>query len=309
VGVSGTVRAPVAEALGLPKGVPVVGGGGDAVIQTLGTGVTTSDVLMTTIGTAGIISTAYESFRENPQGKLQVFCNVIPGRWHAMGVTLAAGGSLAWALEVLGGAEAEVAEQSGLDAYELISREAEKSSVGAGGIVFLPYLIGERCPHVDPSARGAFVGLSLTSRKRDLYRSVLEGVIFSFRDVSEIFSSLGRDFRYIATSGGGAQSPLWRQIHADIFKKRVITVSGSIGGAAYGAALVAGVGLKIWPNFETACRQLEIETDTAPNPEHYGLYDRHYGLYRSFYPLLKPGFTALSAAAEVEGPAGGSQGR
>ena len=191
---------------------------------------TTSDVLMTTIGTAGIISTAYESFRENPQGKLQVFCNVIPGRWHAMGVTLAAGGSLAWALEVLGGAEAEVAEQSGLDAYELISREAEKSSVGAGGIVFLPYLIGERCPHVDPSARGAFVGLSLTSRKRDLYRSVLEGVIFSFRDVSEIFSSLGRDFRYIATSGGGAQSPLWRQIHADIFKKRVITVSGSIGG-------------------------------------------------------------------------------
>lgn len=297
VGVSGTVRAPVAEALGLPKGVPVVGGGGDAVIQTLGTGVTTSDVLMTTIGTAGIISTAYESFRENPQGKLQVFCNVIPGRWHAMGVTLAAGGSLAWALEVLGGAEAEVAEQSGLDAYELISREAEKSSVGAGGIVFLPYLIGERCPHVDPSARGAFVGLSLTSRKRDLYRSVLEGVIFSFRDVSEIFSSLGRDFRYIATSGGGAQSPLWRQIHADIFKKRVITVSGSIGGAAYGAALVAGVGLKVWPNFETACRQLEIETDTAPNPEHYGLYDRHYGLYRSFYPLLKPGFTALSAGA------------
>ena len=297
VRVSGTVRAPIAEALGLPKGVPVVGGGGDAVIQTLGTGVTTSDVLMTTIGTAGIISTAYESFRDNPQGKLQVFCNVIPGRWHAMGVTLAAGGSLAWALGVLGGAEAEVAEQSGLDAYELISREAEKSSVGAGGIVFLPYLIGERCPHVDPSARGAFVGLSLTSRKRDLYRSVLEGVIFSFRDVGEIFSSLGRDFRYIATSGGGAQSPLWRQIHADIFKKRVITVSGSIGGAAYGAALVAGVGLKVWPDFETACRQLSIETDTPPNPANFGLYDRHYELYRSFYPLLKPGFAALSAGA------------
>jgi xylulokinase len=297
VGVSGTVRGPVADALGLPKGLPVVGGGGDAVIQTLGTGVTTSDVLMTTIGTAGIISTAYESFRENPQGKLQVFCNVIPGRWHAMGVTLAAGGSLAWALQVLGGAEAEVAGESGMDAYELISREAEKSPVGSGGIIFLPYLVGERCPHVDPSARGAFVGLSLTSRKRDLYRSVLEGVIFSFRDVGEIFSSLGRDFRYIATSGGGAQSPLWRQIHADIFKKRVVTVSGSIGGAAYGAALVAGVGLKVWPDFETACRQLAIQSDTAPDPSHFQLYDRHYELYRSFYPLLKPGFTALSAGA------------
>ncbi len=296
VEVSGRVRGEVAEALGLPKGLPVVGGGGDAVAQTLGTGVTSSDVLMTTIGTAGIISTAFESFRENPEGKLQVFCNVMPGRWHAMGVTLSAGGSLRWAREVLGSAEVEVAAQSGLDAYELISREAEKSSPGAGGILFLPYLGGERCPHVDPAARGAFVGLSLTSRKRDIYRSVLEGVIFSFREVAEIFASLGQDFRHIATSGGGAQSALWRQIHADIFHKRVVTVSGSFGGAAYGAALVAGVGLKVWPDFEAACAQLAVETDTPPNPAHYELYDRYYALYRSFYPLLKPGFTALSAA-------------
>jgi xylulokinase len=295
VEVSGRVRAEVAESLGLPKGLPVVGGGGDAVIQTLGTGVTSSDVLMTTIGTAGIISTAFESFRGNPDGKLQVFCNVIPGRWHAMGVTLAAGGSLRWARELLGSAEVEVAAQSGLDVYELIGREAQMSSPGAGGIVFLPYLGGERCPHVDPSARGAFVGLSLTSRKRDLYRSVLEGVIFSFREVAEIFASLGQDFRHIATSGGGAQSPLWRQIHADIFKKRVVTVSGSFGGAAYGAALVAGVGLKVWPDFETACGKLAVETDTAPNPENYALYDRYYELYRGFYPLLRPGFAALSA--------------
>ncbi len=297
VEVSGQVRGEVAEALGLPKGLPVVGGGGDAVIQTLGTGVTSSDVLMTTIGTAGIISTAFESFRENPEGKLQVFCNVMPGRWHAMGVTLSAGGALRWAKELLGSAEAEVAAQSGLDAYELISREAEKSTPGAGGILFLPYLGGERCPHVDPAARGAFVGLSLTSRKRDLYRSVLEGVIFSFRDVAEIFTSLGQDFGHIATSGGGAQSALWRQIHADIFQKRVVTVSGSFGGAAYGAALVAGVGLKVWPDFETACASLAVETDTQPDPARFGLYDRLYALYRSFYPLLKPGFAALSAGA------------
>jgi len=294
---SGGVRAEAAESLGLPKGLPVVGGGGDSVIQTLGTGVTSSDVLMTTIGTAGIISTAFESFRENPGGKLQVFCNVMHGRWHAMGVTLSAGGSLAWAREVLGGAEAEVAAQSGLDAYELISREAENSPPGAGGIIFLPYLGGERCPHVDPGARGAFVGLSLISRKRDIFRSILEGVIFSFREVAEIFGSLGQDFRYIATSGGGAQSPLWRQIHADIFKKRVVTVSGSIGGAAYGAALVAGVGLKVWPDFEAACANLAVETDTPPNPANYRLYDRYYALYRGFYPLLKPGFAALSAGA------------
>ena len=297
VGVSGTVRADVAEALGLPKGLPVVGGGGDAVIQTLGTGVTTSDVLMTTIGTAGIISTACETFRKNPQGKLQLFCNVIPGRWHAMGVTLSAGGSLRWAREIFGSAEAEVAQQSGDDVYELISRGAERSTPGANGLVFLPYLAGERCPHVDPNARGAFVGLSLTSRRRDLFRSVMEGVIFSFRDVGEVFTSLGWDYRHIATSGGGAQSRLWRQVHADIFNKRVVTVSGSIGGAAFGAALVAGVGLKVWPNFDSACRLLETETDTAPNPANHELYERYYQLYRGFYPMLKSGFAALTASA------------
>jgi len=295
VGVSGTVRAEVAESLGLPKGLPVVGGGGDSVIQTLGTGVTTSEVLMTTIGTAGIISTAIQSFRDNPGGRLQMFCNVMPGRWHAMGVTLSAGGSLRWAKEVLGASESEVAAESGMDVYELISRAAERSTPGAGGIVFLPYLTGERCPHVDPSARGAFVGLSLTSRKRDLLRAVMEGVIFSFRDVAEVFTSLGWDFRSIATSGGGAQSPLWRQIHADIFKKRVVTVSGSIGGAAFGAALVAGVGLKVWPDFESASRLLTVETDTRPEPARFDLYDRYYGLYRSLYPLLKPGFDTISA--------------
>jgi xylulokinase len=292
---SATVRPQIAESLGLPKNLPVVGGGGDAVIQTLGTGVSTSDVLMTTIGTAGVVSTALERFRENPEGKLQVFCNVIPEQWHAMGVTLSAGGSMRWAKEVLAGAEAEVARSSGVDVYDIINSEAEHSSPGANGILFLPYLIGERCPHVDPKARGAFIGLSLTSRKCDLFRSIMEGVIFSFRDVAEIFASLGVDSQHIATSGGGAQSRLWRSIHADIFQKRVVTVSGSIGGAAYGAALVAGVGLEIWPNFSDACKLLRIETETEPNKEARALYDARYALYRSLYPLLKEGFATLSS--------------
>lgn len=297
VGVSGTVRPEVAESLGLPKGLPVVGGGGDAVIQTLGTGVSTSDVLMTTIGTAGIISTAFEQFQVNPEGKLQVFCNVIPARWHAMGVTLSAGGSLRWAREILAGSEMDVARDTAEDVYEIICREAERSLPGANGLLFLPYLIGERCPHVDPNARGAFIGLSLTTRKRDIFRSILEGVIFSFRDVAELFGSFSRDFRYIATSGGGAQSGLWRRIHADIFHKRVITVSGSIGGAAYGAALVAGVGLKIWSNFSEACRLLEVETETEPREETQALYDARYALYKSLYPVLKQGFSMLTANA------------
>ncbi len=145
--------------------------------------------------------------------------------------------------------------------------------------------------------RGGFVGLSLTNRKQDIYRSVLEGGMFSFRDVAENLAALGQAFRFVATSGGGAQSPLWRQIHADIFKKKVMTVSGSRGGAA----LIAGVGLELWPDFETACGNLTMETETLPDPRTYELYDRFFEVYRGFYPLLKPRFDSLTAVVEPQG--------
>ena len=189
--VSGTLSDHIAKELDLPKNLPVVGGGGDAVIQTLGTGVISSHVLMTTIGTAGIISTALEEFHPNPDGKLQIFCNVMSGKWHVMGVTLAAGDSLRWGKDVFGHAEMEVAELTGEDVYALISREAATSSPGANNIIFLPYLMGERCPYADSKARGAFIGLSVTHTKADLFRSILEGVMFSFRDVSEILNMRG----------------------------------------------------------------------------------------------------------------------
>lgn len=292
--ISGTVDDSVAEELRLPKKLPIAGGGGDSVIQTLGTGVITSDVLMTTIGTAGIISTALENFRDNPEGKLQVFCNVIPEKWHMMGVTLSAGGSLRWIKETFGHSETEVARLTNDDVYSIISNEAEQSVPGAGGLVFLPYLMGERCPHVDPNARGAFIGVSLSSTKSDFFRSVMEGVIFSFKDVSEIFPSDGKSFQLIKTSGGGAQSKLWRQIHADIFKKEVLTVSGSRGGAAYGAALVAGVGLKVWSDFDEATSILKIESETKPNEDTYRLYDQYFEIYRDYYKILKPSFLILN---------------
>ena len=160
-------------------------------------------------------------------------------------------------------------------------------------MVFLPYLIGERCPYADPKARGAFIGISSTSTKADFFRSILEGVIFSFRDVSEILNTFGKTFMHIRTSGGGAQSELWRQIHADIFKKDVLTVSGSREGTAYGAALVAGVGLEVWSTFEEAAKLLQVETTTLPIEEHYAIYERLYELYKSYYPLLKPGFDQM----------------
>lgn len=294
--ISGTVLGPISTELGLPKNLPVVGGGGDSVIQTLGTGVITSDILMTTIGTAGIISTALEGYRDNPDGKLQIFCNVMPGEWHAMGVTLSAGGSMSWAKDVIGFSETEVARISNEDVYDIISREAEQSVPGSNGIIFLPYLTGERCPHSDPAARGAFIGLSLSTEKSDLFRSIMEGVIFSFRDVADIFSSIGQRFTHIETSGGGAQSSLWRQIHADIFKKDVFTVSGSREGAAYGAAIVAGVGMNVWPDFKEASNLLTIETETGPNEKNYHLYDNYFRIYKSYYDILRSSFEQLSSA-------------
>ncbi len=294
VEISGTLQAHVAEKLGLPKNLPVVGGGGDSVIQTLGTGVTHSNVLMTTIGTAGIISTALDTFRENPEGKLQIFCNVMPSEWHAMGVTLAAGGSMRWAKEALAHSEIEVARLTHDEIYAVISKEAEHSNAGSNGIIFLPYLQGERCPYTDPEARGAFIGLSHNTDKSDLFRSVMEGVIFSFRDVADIFSQIGMNFDYIATSGGGVQSWLWRQIHADIFKKRVITVNGSREGAAYGAAIVAGVGLGMWSDFNEASALLKIETSTDPDKKNISLYDEYFLIYRTLYPALRECFHKIS---------------
>ena len=291
--VSGKVKPDVASSLGLSENLPVVGGGGDSVIQTLGTGVTESNVLMTTLGTAGIISTALETFRDNPEGKLQVFCNVMPDTWHAMGVTLAAGGSMRWARDTFGGPESLVAEELDKDPYTVISDTTSQVPPGSNGLIFLPYLQGERCPHTDPYARGAFIGLSSAMKKRTLFRSVMEGVIYSFRDVAELFHQIGMEYEYIATSGGGAQSPVWRQIHADIFNKRVITVSGSREGAAYGAVLVAGVGLGVWKDFHTATANLQIESETEPDERNIGLYDRCFSIYQRYYQLLKESFREL----------------
>jgi xylulokinase len=211
-----------------------------------------------------------------------------------MGVTLAAGGSMRWAREALAHSEIEIARLTQDDVYAVISREAENSNAGSNGLIFLPYLQGERCPYTDPEARGAFIGLSHNTNKSDLFRSVMEGVIFSFRNVADIFSQIGMNFEYVATSGGGAQSRLWRQIHADIFKKRVITVNGSREGAAYGAAIVAGVGLGMWSSFNEASALLRVETSTDPNKKNFSLYDEYFLIYRSLYPALRECFHKIN---------------
>ena len=293
--ITGKVLPNIAAELGMPAGIPVAGGGGDSVIQTTGTGLVEAGILGTTIGTAGIVAMALDRCYDNPKGKLQVFCNNIPNTWHTMGVTLAAGGSLRWFRDMLGGTEQEVSKWTGADVYELFSREASKARPGAEGLLFLPYLIGERCPYPDPQARGGFIGLTLRHNRCHIMRSVFEGVIFSLNDVAELIREMGLPITQIRTSGGGALSDLWRQIHADVFNSEVITVSGSAEGGAYGAALVAGAGVGVWPDVEAAAQVVSVETSNTPIQKNYEVYQQVYKVYRTLYGTLRSTFEQLAA--------------
>jgi xylulokinase len=292
--VSGRLGPGVAGELGLRPGVPVAGGGGDSVVQTTGTGLVEPGILGTTIGTAGIVAMALDKCHDNPGGNLQVFCNNMPGKWHTMGVTLAAGGSLRWLRDTLCGTEQEVARWLGEDVYGLLTREAARVEPGSEGLLFLPYLIGERCPHPDPQAKGAFVGLTLRHDRRHILRSVLECIIYSLKDVTELIKEMGIPILHIRTSGGGALSDLWRQIHADVFGSEVVTVSGSSEGGAYGAALVAGAGVGVWGSVEEAVEVVKAETSTAPITKNMEIYGRLFPIYRDLYVALKHTFDRIS---------------
>jgi len=296
--VSGKVMSSIAGELGLPTDLPVAGGGGDAVVQTIGTGIVKPGILGTTIGTAGNVTMALNKCQKNPEGKLQVFCNTIPNKWHAMGVTLAAGGSLRWFRDVLGESEKEISKRTGKDVYDILSQEASKVEPGSEGLLFLPYLMGERCPYADPHARGAFIGLTLRHTKNHLIRSILEGVIFSLRDVTEVIKEMGVPLNQIRTSGGGALSKLWRQIQADVFNSEVFTMSHSAEGGAYGAALVAGVGIGIWSTIEDAVKELKVETRSVPIPENVSVYDGLFQVYRKLYGALKNTFDQISELSD-----------
>ncbi len=286
--VTGTLLDTVADDLGLPRGLPVMGGGGDGVIQTTGSGLVDPGIAQTIIGTAGIAACALDACAPNPEGRLQVFCNNAPGRWHCMGVSMNAGGSFAWLRQTL------TAFSDGEVAFDAMTDLAAKVPPGAEGLLFLPYLIGERCPHPDPDARGAFVGLTLRHGTGHLIRAAMEGVVYSMREMLELMAPLGLDARTIRASGGGAASPLWRQIQADALGVEVEIVSGAAEGGAYGAALVAGVGAGTWPDLRTAVQGIAVESRTAPNPATKPAYDAAFAVYRELYPTLKPRFDELA---------------
>ena len=283
--ITGYLSDTAAQATGLLAGTPVMAGGGDQAAQGVGVGAVQEGIIALTLGTSGVVFGAVNQPFFDPEGRLHAFCHAVPGRWHLMGVMLSAAGSLRWYRDTLA---------AGI-AYDDLLAPATAIAPGAEGLLFLPYLTGERTPHPDPLARGAWIGLTVRHTQAHLTRAVLEGVAFGLRDSFELMKSIGlTTIQQVRVSGGGARSLLWRQILADVLNSELVTVN-TTEGAAYGAALLAGVGAGIWPDVDTACAQvIHVTGSTQPEPNAAARYNAVYAEYRGLYPALKNSFANLA---------------
>lgn len=280
---------------GLPVGTPIVGGGGDQPAGAVGNGIVRSGVVSATMGTSGVVFAHADQLGFDPLGRLQRFCHSVPGAYCAFGVVLAAGGSFQWFRNELGRAEIDRARAQGVDPYFLLTDEAALAGVGAEGLFFLPYLTGERTPHFDPDAKGAWIGLTVRHGRPHLIRSVLEGVTYAMRDSLTLIREMGVDISQIRVSGGGARNPLWRQIQADIYGQDVHTIN-STEGPALGVALLAQVGIGGFQSVPEACdATIRLAEQSRVDPKARAFYDRGYGLYQQLYRDLKGSFSAISA--------------
>ncbi len=281
--VTGQISSAAAAATGLAAGTPVMAGGGDQAAGATGMGAITPGVVGLTLGTSGVVFATTPSALIEPEGRLHAFCHALPGRWHFMGVMLSAAGSLQWHRDTLA---------PGVS-FDALVDEAAQAPAGSEGLLFLPYLTGERTPYPDPLARGAWVGLTVRHTRGHLTRAVLEGVAFGLKDSFELIRGAGLgNISQVRGAGGGTRSALWRQILADVLNVELVTVNTSEGGA-FGAALLAGVGAGAWADVETACNAtVQITGSTQPNSDNVAVYARQYELYRGLYPALTPTFHA-----------------
>lgn len=292
--VTGTITAEAAALTGLKEGTIVVGGAGDNAAAAVGTGVVEDGRAFATIGTSGVVFAHTDKLSIDPKGRVHTFCCAVPGAWHVMGVTLAAGQSLKWYRDNFCDADKVEAEKQGVDPYDLMTAEAAKTPIGSNRLIYLPYLMGERTPHLDPDCRGAFVGLSGMHTRYDLVRAVMEGVTFSLRDCAEILRGMGVQSDVILACGGGGSSAFWRQMMADILGCPVATTI-SKEGPALGVAILAGVGAGLYPSVPEACRQIVgVNASQDPVAEHVAEYDKFYEIYRGLYPALKDSWKALA---------------
>lgn len=285
--VCGKVSPEGAEATGLAVGTPLVAGAGDQAAGAVGMGITRAGTVSATIGTSGVVFAATDRPVLDPRGRIHTFCHAIPGRWHVMGVTQAAGLSLRWFRDRFG-----AGADDGRDPYDRLADEAAAIPPGSQGTMWLPYLMGERTPHCDPNARAALVGLAASYTRGHVIRAILEGVAYSLQDTFTIFGELRVPVERIRLGGGGARSPLWRQIQADVYGQEIELVAAE-EGAAYGAAILAGVGAKGWKSVDEACDAvIQVARRVAPLPQNAVSMREGYRVYRRLYPALRAAFEA-----------------
>jgi len=286
--ITGTVSTAAAEMTGLRPGTPVVAGAGDQAAGAVGLGIVSPGMISATIGTSGVVFAATKTPALDPKGRVHTFCHAIPDRWHVMGVTQGAGLSLRWFRDQFGVTSTDFADG---DPYDSLTAEAARVPPGADGLLWAPYLMGERTPHLDAHARAALVGLTASHTRAQVVRAILEGVAFSLKDSFEILKELNVPCETIRLGGGGARSALWRQIQADVYEHEVETVAAE-EGAAYGVALLAGVAAGVWPSVETACEDvIEIRARIQPDPDAVEVFHRQYKKYVALYPALRSIFT------------------
>jgi xylulokinase len=286
--ICGKVSADAAAATGLATGTPVVAGAGDQAAGATGMGVVAPGAVSATIGTSGVVFAATDCPALDPKGRLHTFCHAIPGRWHVMGVTQAAGLSLRWFRDQFGPS----IPSNGGDPYELLIGEATQAPAGSDGLLWAPYLMGERTPHLDPEARGVLAGITASHTRAHVIRAILEGVAFSLKDTLSIFEEMEVPVTSIRLGGGGARAPLWRQIQADVYGHEVEIVEAE-EGAAYGAAILAGVGLQMWPSVDAACEAVvRVSQRVRPVPAGVATMQKGYAAYGQIYPAMKSIFHA-----------------
>jgi xylulokinase len=276
--ITGRVSREGAQQTGVREGIPVVAGAGDQAAGAVGMGIVRPGHVSATIGTSGVVFAATSAPVLEPQGRIHTFCHAVPGRWHVMGVTQAAGLSLRWFRDQFG-AHGET--------YDTLMQEAAKAPPGADGLLWAPYLMGERTPHLDPHARGALVGITAQHTRGHAIRAILEGVAFSLRDTLTLFRGLNVPVQSIRLGGGGARSALWQRIQADAYGMAVECIQAEEGGA-YGAGLLAGVGTGVWNSVESACeRAVHVAKVVEPVAKNAELMNRRYEEYRKLYPALR----------------------
>jgi xylulokinase len=276
--ITGVVGAEAAAATGLNAGTPVVGGGGDQAASAVGNGIVRPGIVSCTLGTSGVVFAHMEKVAYDAGGRVHTFCHAVPGKWHVMGVTQGAGLSLQWFRNRLAPGES----------YDALTAEAATSPRGAQGLFWLTYLMGERTPHLDATARGGWIGLTNSHTRADLIRAVIEGVSYSQRDCLDIIEELGVEVNSVRASGGGARSPFWRGVLAGILDKRVVTLANQ-EGSAYGAALLALAGTGAYASVEEACAATIREIESVePKGEDARYYRKAHAVYRALYPALKP---------------------